>query len=313
VSTVHVPILLEQIVEQLIEPFRREAGTYIDCTLGGGGHVAGMLEALAGTPLADQHRVVAVDQDAAAIARAEKRFSAEIAAGKLILLPSRFSEIRVPEGLPPVLGVLADLGFSSDQIDTAERGLSFRLEGPLDMRLDPSRGESAYQLLRRISERELADLIYELGEERLSRRVAWRIIDARDKGQLPDSTTALAEIIARAFPPAQRFGRIHPATRTFQALRIAVNGELEELDQLLGHVLPSILKPGGRAAFLSFHSLEDRRVKQAFQNREGGWKPLMKKPVEADDREIERNPRARSAKLRVAEWVGEGVAETEGS
>jgi len=313
VSTVHIPILLQPIVEHLLPPFEVQPGTYVDCTLGGGGHVAGMLEALSRTPFADQHRVIAVDQDSAAIARAEARFSHEIRGGKLILLHSRFSEIEVPEALPPVLGVLADLGFSSDQIDSPERGLSFRLEGPIDMRLDRSRGESAYQLLRRISERELADLIYEFGEERLSRRIAWRIIDARDKGQLPDSTTALAEIIARAFPPAQRFGRIHPATRTYQALRIAVNGELEELDHLLQHVLPLILKPGGRAAFLSFHSLEDRRVKQAFQSRDGGWKPLSKKPVEAGEHEMEANPRARSAKLRVAEWMGEGVARTEGS
>jgi 16S rRNA (cytosine1402-N4)-methyltransferase len=313
VSTVHVPILLEPIIENLVAPFQAGAGTYVDCTLGGGGHVAAMLEALSRTPYADRHRVLAVDQDSAAIARAEKRFEREIRDGRLILLHSRFSEIRIPEGLPPVLGVLADLGFSSDQIDSPERGLSFRLEGPIDMRLDPSRGESAYQLLRRISERELADLIYEFGEERLSRRIAWRIVDARDKGQLPDSTTALADIIARAFPPAQRFGRIHPATRTFQALRIAVNAELEELDHLLEHVLPLILKPGGRAAFLSFHSLEDRRVKQAFQNREGGWKPLSRKPIEADEREMESNPRARSAKLRIAEWTGEGIARTEGS
>ena len=312
-STVHVPILLGRIVEFLVEPFRHEAGTYVDCTLGGGGHVAGMLEALSGTPFARSHRIVAVDRDAGAIARAQDRFADEIAAGRLILIHSPFSGIRIPAGLPPVLGVLADLGFSSDQIDSPERGLSFRLEGPLDMRLDPSSGESAHELLRRISERELADLIYMYGEERLSRRIARRIIEAREKGQLSDSTTAFAELVARAFPPAQRHGRIHPATRTFQALRIAVNHELDELDQLLGRVLPLILKPEGRAAFLSFHSLEDRRVKHAFQDRAKGWRPLVKKPVEADEPELAANPRARSAKLRVAEWLGEGIAGTEGS
>jgi 16S rRNA (cytosine1402-N4)-methyltransferase len=311
--TGHVPILLDPIVRFLIEPFRQSPGTYLDCTLGGGGHVAGMLQALVETPFRDSHRVIAVDQDSAALDRARKRFSREIASGKLILMHCRFSEIRVPAGLPPVLGALADLGFSSDQIDAPERGLSFRLEGPLDMRLDPSRGESAYQLLRRIGERELADLLFEFGEERLSRRIAARIIEARQKGQLSDSTGSLAELVSRAFPPQQRFGRIHPATRTFQALRIAVNQELEELDQLLCHVLPSILKTGGRAAILSFHSLEDRRVKQAFQGGVHGWKSLVKKPVEADEHELSQNPRARSAKLRVAEWLGEGFAETERS
>ncbi|NDD90667.1 16S rRNA (cytosine(1402)-N(4))-methyltransferase RsmH [bacterium] len=309
--TKHKPILLPQIVEFLIKPFQHEPGTYVDCTLGGGGHVEGMLAALSRTPHSREHRVLAVDQDQEAIDRARRRFASEISSGRLVLLHSRFSEIQIPTGLPPVLGVLADLGFSSDQIDSPARGLSFRLEGPLDMRLDPSRGESAHELLMRLREQELADLIFELGEERLSRKIARRIIEAREKGQLIDSTKAFAEIVSRAFPPAQRFGRIHPATRTFQALRIAVNDELGELDQLLNHVLPLMMKPGGRAAILSFHSLEDRRVKKIFQQKDQGWNSLVRKPLEADASEVEANPRARSAKLRVAEWQGKGITKVE--
>jgi len=303
-TTRHVPILADRIVESLLPAFEKRAGTYVDCTLGGGGHVAAMLEALSRSPQSEGHRVLAVDQDESAVRRAQVRFRHELETGKLVLQHARFSEVRIPAGFPPVLGVLADLGFSSDQIDSPERGLSFRLDGPLDMRLDPSRGESAYELLRRVSERELADLIFEFGEERLSRKIARRIIESREQGQLPDTTQKFADLVSRAFPPPQRFGRIHPATRTFQALRIAVNEELQELDALLNDVLPSIMEPGGRAAFLSFHSLEDRRVKQAFQRREASWAPLTKKPVEADEAELERNPRARSAKLRVAEWNG---------
>ncbi|MBU6376357.1 MAG: 16S rRNA (cytosine(1402)-N(4))-methyltransferase RsmH [Bdellovibrionales bacterium] len=293
-----------QIVSFLIEPFQREPGTYLDCTLGGGGHVAAMMAAMDKTPFSREHRVIAVDQDIEAINRAQKRFQSEVSAGRLILQHSRFSEISVSSAFPPVLGVLADLGFSSDQIDSAQRGMSFRLEGPLDMRLDQSRGESAYQLLMRLSEREIADILFELGEERLSRKIARKIIEARESSQFTDSTRALADLVSRAFPPAQRFGRLHPATRTFQALRIAVNDELGELDQLLNHVLPLVMKPGGLAAILSFHSLEDRRVKRIFQKKDDGWTPLVKKPVEAEESEVESNPRARSAKLRVAEWRG---------
>jgi 16S rRNA (cytosine1402-N4)-methyltransferase len=170
------------------------------------------------------------------------------------------------------------------------------------MRLDPSRGRTAYQVLRSSSEREIADIIFELGEERLSRKIAHRIVEARAQGQLVDSTTQFAELVARAFPPAQRHGRIHPATRTFQALRIFVNEELSELDALLQGVIPSVVSPGGRVAILSFHSLEDRRVKQCFADKGAGiWKPVFKKAIEAGEQEVSENPRARSARLRVAE------------
>lgn len=301
-NTVHIPILLPKIIEFLIEPFRHQPGTYIDCTLGGGGHAAAMMAALRLTSFANEHRVIGVDQDESALMRARQRFDLELQQGRFFLEHRRFSELRIPEGVPPVLGVLADLGFSSDQIETSERGLSFRVDGPLDMRLDQSRGLTAYGLLLRLSERELADLLFEYGEERNSKKIAARIVSAREKGQLFDSTLQFAELVTSCFPVRDRFGKIHPATRTFQALRIGVNQELEELDHLLEDVLPSILRTGGRAAVLTFHSLEDRRVKRAFQLRESGWIPLFKKPLEADEQERSANPRSRSAKLRVAEW-----------
>lgn len=304
--TRHVPILRDKIVEALVAPFHyaKVPAVLVDCTLGGGGHTGEFLKALLSTPLGAQHVVVSIDQDPAAIEAARARFSKEIEQGRLFLVHSRFS--NACEGLPsvlrvrPVLGLLADLGFSSDQIDSAERGLSFRLEGPLDMRLDPSSGRTAHQLLRVETESRLADILFHYGEERLSRKIARRIVETRSQGQLPDSTRGLAELVAGCFPPAQRHGRIHPATRTFQALRIAVNDELGELDALLKAVIPSLISVGGRVAFLSFHSLEDRRVKQAFAGLPT-WKPLFKKPVEAGEREVSDNPRARSAKLRIFE------------
>ena len=199
-------------------------------------------------------------------------------------------------GIERVDGVLADLGFASDQMDERSRGLSFRDDGPLDMRLDPTGGSTAADLVNAMSEEALADVFYEFGEERKSRRVAKKIVERRTVK--PFTTTAdLAEIVRRCVP---RSGSIDPATRVFQALRIAVNDELGVLDRLLA-MLPEIVKPGGKAAIISFHSLEDRRVKQAFKL--DAWKALTRKPVEAGDEEVSRNPRARSAKLRVAERV----------
>jgi len=302
--TRHLPIMANGIMDVLIRPFESatQPALHVDCTLGGGGHVAAMLERLRGTPLGREHRILAVDRDESAIAAARQRFSAEVGQGRLILTHAKFSDLRGP--LPsvsqplPVLGVLADLGFSSDQIDSPERGLSFRLEGPLDMRLDPSVGMTARQMLMTLSEREIADLIWNLGEERMSRKIARRIVEARSRGQLPDSTLGFADLVSQAFPPAQRHGKIHAATRTFQALRIAVNDEMGELDGLLNDVLPSILSPGGRVAVISFHSLEDRRVKRSFLDQ---WTPLTKKPIEAGEAELAQNPRSRSAKVRFAE------------
>ena len=168
------------------------------------------------------------------------------------------------------------------------------------MRLDPSRGQSAREFLAQAGEKEIADVLFELGEERYSRRIAGAIVESRRRSQLPATTTALAELVMRTVPPPARHGRIHAATRTFQALRILVNQELEELDCLLDRVILGV-RPGGRVAILSFHSLEDRKVKLAFKDREGPFLPLTKKPQEADEEELRRNPRSRSAKLRIAE------------
>lgn len=304
-TTVHVPILVEPILQSLIEPFHAlpedaPAHWLVDCTLGGGGHTGAFLAALESEPALRKHKVLSFDQDAQAIERARQRFAAELAAGKLEIVHSRFSEAVDYLKDRPVLGLLADLGFSSDQLEDADRGLSFMREGPLDMRLDPSRGFSAREYLQRATEKEIADTLFELADERYSRRIAAVIADTRRKGGVPLTTTGLAELVVRSVPPPARHGRIHAATRTFQALRILVNQELEELDSLLNRVILEV-RPGGRVAILSFHSLEDRRVKQVFKDRDGVFAPLTKKPQEADEEEIRRNPRSRSAKLRIAE------------
>ncbi|MFO0808159.1 MAG: 16S rRNA (cytosine(1402)-N(4))-methyltransferase RsmH [Gemmataceae bacterium] len=267
--------------------------TVVDCTAGVGGH--SRLIAARGA------RVVAIDQDAAMI---------EVARAQTAGLPITFVHAGFDDiagvlrdlRIGAVDGVLADLGICSDQLDDAARGFSFTRDGPLDMRLDPTVGESAADLLRRLPERDLADLIYEFGEERFSRRIARRIVEAR--GERPLETTAqLAELVRRCVPKPKGRGGIDPATRTFQALRIAVNDELGALDRLLAG-LPSIVKPGGRAVIISFHSLEDRRVKRAFRDGDA-WQVLTKKVVTAGDDEVQTNPRARSAKLRAAQRIGE--------
>ena len=207
----------------------------------------------------------------------------------------QIADVLAEQGLPAVDGVLADLGVSSDQLDDPNRGLSFQQDAPLDMRMDPTRGETAADLLRRLPERDLADLIYQFGEERFSRRIARRIVAARESEPIT-TTGQLAALVRRCVPRGR--GPIDPATRTFQALRIAVNDELGSLDRLLAQ-LPDCVKPGGRAVMISFHSLEDRRVKQAFRSR-GVWQVLTKKPVTAGEDEERANPRSRSAKLRAA-------------
>lgn len=308
-TTVHIPILVQPIVKALTEPLLNigEPGYLVDCTLGGGGHTSALLEALNADDRLKKHRVFAIDQDAEAIARAERRFAEEISEGRLRLHHGRFGEVASVLRELPIVGLMADLGFSSDQLEDASRGLSFQTEGPLDMRLDPSSGQSARELLMRLSEREIADLIYEYGEERFSRRIAAAIVRARLDGQLPSTTGAFAELVSRAIPGAARHQqKIHPATRTFQALRIAVNEELEELDSLLSDVILCV-RPGGRVAIISFHSLEDRRVKRRLKGEPGqpavDFESLTKKPIEADDEEVRANPRSRSAKLRIAERV----------
>jgi 16S rRNA (cytosine1402-N4)-methyltransferase len=215
--------------------------------------------------------------------------------------------------LTAVDGVLADLGVCSDQLDAAERGFSFGQPAPLDMRLDAEAGETAADLLRRLGERDLADLFWQYGEERFSRRIARKIVETRRLEPLK-TTDQLANLVRRCVPRPPRKGAwqkkppIDPATRVFQALRIAVNDELGALERLLA-VLPECLRPGGRAALISFHSLEDRRVKQAFRDRTR-WQELTRKPIRAGEEETARNPRARSAKLRAAVRLDPQAKET---
>jgi 16S rRNA (cytosine1402-N4)-methyltransferase len=288
----HTTVMREEVVRALSP---RPGGVYVDATLGAAGHTVALLEA---EPRA---RIVGLDRDPSAIAAAEERLAP--VADRVMLVRATFS--RVGEtlralGIPGVDGLVADLGVSSPQLDQAHRGMSFGKEGPIDMRMDPEEGETALELIERLSDDELADVLYQYGEERRSRRIARSIKKAFAAKELV-TTLDLRRAIVRAVGPA-RVGGVDPATRTFQALRIAVNRELEELEQLLV-ALTGVVKEGGTAAVISFHSLEDRLVKRAFVSP--AWRPLTKKPVMAGDEEHARNPRARSAKLRAAMRVDE--------
>jgi len=291
----HTTVMRDEVVSAIAP---KPGGVYVDATLGAGGHTVALLEA---EPKA---RIVALDRDPAAIAQARERLSP--VSDRIALVQSTFSNVRAALdalGVGRVDGVIADLGVSSPQLDDPERGMSFRHEGPLDMRMGEG-GENGLDLIARLSDDALANVIYEYGDERRSRRIARSIKKALAAGELR-TTLDLRRAIVRAVGPA-RVGGVDPATRTFQALRIAVNRELEELDGLIA-ALPEVVFPGGLAAFISFHSLEDRRVKRAFAGPE--WAPLSKKPLGPTDEETSRNPRARSAKLRVARWVGIGAGE----
>lgn len=263
----------------------------VDATVGGGGHARLLAERLL-----PGGRLIGLDRDPEMLQRARPRLE-----GLPVSLEAanfdRLREVLDQLGIDRVDGVLADLGVCSDQLDEARRGFSFQQAGPLDMRLDPDEGEPASGLLRRLNERDLADLFWQLGEERFSRRIARRIVETRRQSPL-ETTEQLAELIRRCVPRPRGRHVIDPATRVFQALRIAVNDELGALDRLLA-ALPQCLKPGGRAVLISFHSLEDRRVKHAFRTR-GTWEVLTPKPVQAGPEELADNPRARSAKLRAA-------------
>ena len=241
--------------------------------------------------------LIGIDRDPAALAAAREKLgpSARLVHGNFSDLAFHLREL----GVGQVDGVLADLGASSPQFDHAERGFSFRQDGPLDMRMDPTEGETAASLIARMPERDLADVIWRYGEERYSRRIAKRIVEERRREPIR-TTGRLAEIVRQCVPkgPPWKTGQIDPATRTFQALRIATNRELESLEALLEQ-LPATVRPGGRVGIISFHSLEDRPVKLAFREREI-WTLLVKKPVTADEAESAANPRARSAKLRAA-------------
>ncbi|MFM7086484.1 MAG: 16S rRNA (cytosine(1402)-N(4))-methyltransferase RsmH [Cyanobium sp.] len=292
----HRPVLAQPVLEAfaplsaLLEAHGE--GLLLDCTLGGGGHSALLLQAHPGL------RLVGRDQDPSACAAAAERLAPF--SDRVSIVATNFAAFEPPPtGSPPLLAVLADLGVSSPQLDVASRGFSFRHDGPLDMRMNPDSGETAAALLARLSESELADLIHAYGEERLARRIARRIHQHLcDRGPF-SGTAALAYLIAGCYPPRARHGRIHPATRTFQALRIAVNRELEVLETLLQRA-PDWLVPAGRLAIISFHSLEDRRVKQAFL-ADTRLERISRKAIQADATEQEGNPRSRSARLRIAQ------------
>jgi 16S rRNA (cytosine1402-N4)-methyltransferase len=299
----HVPVLLKEAIDFLNV---RRGGTYIDATVGLGGHSYEIARRL-GAP----GHLIGVDKDPAALEVARKRLvvgRSSLAVGEsdwpvVTLLHRSFADLANDQGRTTndVDGILADLGVSSLQLSDAARGFSFQAEGPLDMRMDPRSERTAEQVVNHLDERQLADVIYEFGEERRSRRIARAIVRSRPIR----STAHLAEVIsAAARPMNQAERRIHPATRTFQALRIFVNRELDDLKALL-EAAPRILKPGGRVVVISFHSLEDRMVKDAFRDlaRDMHFRLLTKKPVMATEEESERNPRARSAKLRAAERV----------
>lgn len=287
-SSCHIPVLLNEVIDWL----KPSGGkTFVDGTLGGGGHTAALAQRVGAKGL-----VIAFDLDPAAIARAEE----SLAGQSVNLVQANFAEIPAVLAqleIPAVNGILLDLGLSSDQLADAERGFSFQTDGPLDLRFNPDEGEAAWELLARIGEAHLADMIFKFGEERYSRRIARQIVAARRAAPLR-TADQLAELV-RSCVPRSRNSKIDPATRTFQALRIAVNGELDALESALGS-LPDCLLPGGRLAIISFHSLEDRLVKNAFRD-EDRLTVLTRKPIVASEAESTKNPRARSAKLRVAE------------
>ena len=292
--TRHVPVLLEDSIGFLSI---RPEGTYVDCTLGLGGHSEAILRSLG-----PAGRLICFDRDPEAMELARERLGRvrqELGdrAAQVEFVDRDFSSIASHIGPGSVDGILADFGASSMHFDEARRGFSFQADGPLDMRMDPRSGPTAEQVVNEISENELANLIYEYGEERRSRTVARAIVRGRPIG----TTRQLARIVASAVPPIKN-SPIHPATRTFQALRIYVNRELEEIRALF-EAAPKLLKPSGRLVVISFHSLEDRIAKDNFREgaRLGLWSILTKKPVTAGDEEIYRNPRSRSAKLRAGE------------
>jgi 16S rRNA (cytosine1402-N4)-methyltransferase len=288
----HTPVLVEETIHWLaIKP----DGFYVDATVGLGGHAIEMVRRLGAGG-----RLLGLDQDAQALEIARTRL-AEFG-DKVNLVHANFSqigEVFAERGLPPADGVLADLGVSSMQLDLGERGFSFRSRGPLDMRMDREAAETAAEIVNTAGEKELADLLYQYGEERDSRRIARRVVRARP---IRD-TEHLATVVAGARSVRGR-QKLHPATKTFLALRIAVNREMEALGQFLSRV-PATLSPGGRWVMLSYHSLEDRQVKQSFQRlaQAGELKILTKKVIQASDAEVAANPRARSVKMRVAERI----------
>ena len=285
----HVPVMGKEIIQSLKElPSElTKQGLIIDATIGGGGHSAQILENFPGI------KIIGLDQDPMAREAASKKLKKF--GTRIKIISTNFADFSLDE---QAICVLADLGVSSHQLDEPSRGFSFRLNGPIDMRMNPKEGSSAAELIETLSEQNLADLIYELGEEKRSRRIARKIKNDLAENGPYSGTQDLSYAIAGCFPPKQRYGRIHPSTRTFQALRIAVNNELGSLDSLLLKA-PNWLSENGLFIVMSFHSLEDRRVKSSFKT-DNRLKMLSKKPMRASPEEIELNPRSKSAKLRIS-------------
>jgi 16S rRNA (cytosine1402-N4)-methyltransferase len=301
---VHAPVLVNE-VRSLLAPER--GGTFVDCTVGPGGHARVLLEHGAA-------RVVGIDRDPDALALA--RQTLDQWAGRVHLVHADFRSLDAvldALGVGAVSGVLADLGVSSLQLEAEGRGFSFRRDEPLDMRMDRTAGETAAEKLARVGEPELADVIFRFGEERRSRQVARALVAARQAAPL--TTTGQVAAIVRRAVAARHWQRIDPATRTFQALRVWVNGELDGLDSFIGRAARRLQTPGdgvsaGRLALIAFHSLEDRIVKHTLRQLAAGEAPMVRlltrRPVESGESEVAANPRARSAKLRGAERLGHG-------
>jgi 16S rRNA (cytosine1402-N4)-methyltransferase len=306
-ESLHTSVLLEETLHFLSV---LSGKTYVDATLGMGGHAQAILE----TP---ETKLIGIDQDEDAIRLAGKRL--ERFGDRVKLVKSNFSaikEILSTLQIEKIDGLIVDLGVSSLQLDSEERGFSFRSDAPLDMRMDRGGGDTAADLLAELSEEDIANIVYRFGEERFSRRIARRIVERRKAGEPVTTTKQLAELVERSVKRSPK-DKIHPATRTFQALRIAVNREIEILEDFINDAV-DVLSPGGRLVVISFHSLEDRIVKQTFQKLAGKClcppripqcvcgaakkiEILTRKPVIAGDSEIDENPRARSAKLRAAQ------------
>ncbi|HET6427017.1 MAG TPA: 16S rRNA (cytosine(1402)-N(4))-methyltransferase RsmH [Phycisphaerae bacterium] len=291
----HFPVLRKEVTELLVVEGTR---TLLDCTVGLGGHAESLLEAAGEGAV-----LIGIDLDESNLLKTKERLARF--GGRVRLFAANFADVDdvlAEAGVERVDAILADLGVASTQLDDPSRGFSFQADGPLDMRMGRE-GPTAAELVNTLGEKELADLIRRLGEDRFSRRIARAIVRGRREGPI-DTTVRLAGIVMRAYPPARGRWRIHPATRTFQALRIRVNRELENLSALLERV-PGLLGVGGRAAVISFHSLEDRLVKRSFASavESGSFRSLTPKPLRPGAAETDRNPPSRSAKLRVMERI----------
>ena len=285
----HNSVMISEIVNSINNCPKKLSKDFsgIDATLGGGGHSFALLKNFSNL------KIIGLDQDPYAIEFASNKLN--IFDKRIEIFATNFSDFKPKE---KVSFIIADLGFNSNQIDNAERGFSIQKDGPLDMRMNPNQTTKAQDILNNFSEKDLANLIYEYGDERFSRRIARKIKnDLKNKGEY-SGTRELAYAIAGCFPPKQRYKKIHPATRTFQALRIAVNNEIEVLEKFL-NISPTWLLPGGIISIISFHSIEDRKVKNHFKDDER-LTNLTKKPITPLEEEVQKNKRSRSAKLRIA-------------